>query len=466
MSTLTAARALCVVLALGAGAAQAQFPNPGDGFEWERVGDFPVNADFFGFDDDHRFYAGLSDIYRLDLSGGWPGVWIQLNDRGIGRMDGLLILSPDSLLGGREGRVYRSTDGAVTWSVVNDTGDGALLEVPSGFPHAGRLLTGSGDTSSGFTGAAYSDDRGATWTPAIVPTEGYATAFATLPPSVGAPSGRLLFAGLAASAGAYSDDGGTSWTYGARPYEGFPQAHALTTVSYPEGIDGGFGARALWLGYVSTQPHVRCWTSDDGGASWQDRGGLPQPDDGVGGSAAGVLNLGGASALAVLGRGILYRTDDGGQTWVVVGRTPDITSSVSVQTATLGPDGRLYIGLSHTGPTSAWAYRTQEVLGIPVTGEPAPPAPEGLGVTMQPNPLGTRGHVAVRLPEATDLRVVLFDLMGRQIAVLSEGRMEAGLHRVPLDVAALAPGVYVARVTTGSDTDAGRTESRRVVIAR
>ena len=58
------------------------------------------------------------------------------------------------------------------------------------------------------------------------------------------------------------------------------------------------------------------------------------------------------------------------------------------------------------------------------------------------------------------------DLVGRQVAVLSEGRMGAGLDRVPLDVAALAPGVYVARVTTALSSGAVSTASRRLVVAR
>ena len=445
-------------LALWAGAAQAQtFPAPGDGFSWQRVGDFPAEFGALAFDADHRLYAGEINLYRLDLSGGWPGAWVLLNTRGMRGFLDILVLHPDTLFTAYESPLKRSTDAGATWTTVLVEGGAGAFVVPPGYPHAGRLLVGSGPIGGGLSGVAYSDDRGDTWTLASVPIEGLALKFAALPPSPGAPAGRIVMAGVASSAVGYSDDGGTTWSYGARPYPGYPAAHELAVVDYPDGVDGGFGARAIWLGGISTQPHIRCWTSDDGGATWQDAsGGLPQPQDGVGGSAAGIVPLGGASALAVLGRGIVYRTDDGGDSWAVVGRVPDMMHSTLVSDAMLGPDGRMYVAMSHTGTMPlTWTYRTEEVVGLPVAsapGDATEPAPV-LSLSVTPNPTGGSAQVVLETASARAwVRVTVVDAAGREVAVLHEGPVGTGRRVVRLSTAGWAAGVYVVRAEgAGSD---------------
>ncbi len=84
-----------------------------------------------------------------------------------------------------------------------------------------------------------------------------------------------------------------------------------------------------------------------------------------------------------------------------------------------------------------------------------------LALYVSPNPVSTRGTVRVSLPEAGSVRVVLYDVLGRQVAVLSDGERPAGTHDVALDASRLAPGVYVVRLTTGESTVV-----RRVTVAR
>ena len=451
-----------LALALAAGTAQAQFPAPGDGFTWQRVGDFPAEVRALTFDADHRLYGGDGNLYRLDLSAGWPGVWVRLNPGIIRGFSEILVLHPDTLFTALESPLKRSTDGGATWTTALNEGGAGAFVVPPGYPHAGRLLVGSGPINGGLSGVAYSDDRGDSWTLASVPLEGLALKFAALPPSAGAPAGRIVMAGVASSAVGYSDDGGTTWTYGARPYPGYPAANELAVVDYPEGVDGGFGARAVWMGGISTQPHIRCWTSDDGGATWQDRsGGLPQPQDGVGGAAAGILPLDGSSALAVLGRGIIYRTDDGGDAWTVVGRVPDIVSNTLLLDAVLGPDGRMYVALSHTGTMPlTWTYRTEEVVGLPVGAAPAPEPASGLRLRVRPNPSSSSAEVAVSGTRGP-VWLTVVDAQGRTVAV-QEGEAAPG-ERASFRVATAgwAAGVYVVRAES-----AGAGATAQLVVVR
>ncbi len=62
-----------------------------------------------------------------------------------------------------------------------------------------------------------------------------------------------------------------------------------------------------------------------------------------------------------------------------------------------------------------------------------------------PNPTARGATVPFDLPEAAEVRVAVYDLLGREVAVLAEGLHEAGRHRARFEVPRLASGVYVIR---------------------
>jgi hypothetical protein len=69
-----------------------------------------------------------------------------------------------------------------------------------------------------------------------------------------------------------------------------------------------------------------------------------------------------------------------------------------------------------------------------------------------PNPFATTATIRYRLPEATEVRVSVHDVLGRQVATLVDGPQGAGSHEVVLSGSGLAAGVYFVRVTAGSDS--------------
>ncbi|MFN3595813.1 MAG: endonuclease/exonuclease/phosphatase family protein [Rubricoccaceae bacterium] len=100
-------------------------------------------------------------------------------------------------------------------------------------------------------------------------------------------------------------------------------------------------------------------------------------------------------------------------------------------------------------------------LGGAVSAEDAP-AGAALGLRLDgPNPFRTGTALAFSLAEAADVRLEVFDALGRRVAVVTEGARGAGTHRVHLDAAALAPGSYVARLVAG-----GQAEALRLVRVR
>ncbi|MEP0549061.1 MAG: lamin tail domain-containing protein [Rhodothermales bacterium] len=79
-----------------------------------------------------------------------------------------------------------------------------------------------------------------------------------------------------------------------------------------------------------------------------------------------------------------------------------------------------------------------------------------------PNPFSSRATLGVDVPEAASVRVVVYDVLGRSVAVLLDGAVEAGRHETVLDATALASGVYVVRMTT----DGGFVATQRLTVVR
>jgi hypothetical protein len=74
-----------------------------------------------------------------------------------------------------------------------------------------------------------------------------------------------------------------------------------------------------------------------------------------------------------------------------------------------------------------------------------------------PNPTSQGLTVAFSLPDAASARMEVLDVAGRRVASRSVGEMGAGDHVVQLAApGALAPGMYVIRLTRGADTRVAR----------
>ena len=90
----------------------------------------------------------------------------------------------------------------------------------------------------------------------------------------------------------------------------------------------------------------------------------------------------------------------------------------------------------------------------------APALAPGLDV-LRPNPFRTTATVAYTLAERGPVSLRVFDLLGRQVAVLADGVASAGRHEARFDGAGLAGGVYVVRFEAGATV-----QTRRLTLAR
>ncbi|HYE57793.1 MAG TPA: S8 family serine peptidase, partial [Rhodothermales bacterium] len=66
-----------------------------------------------------------------------------------------------------------------------------------------------------------------------------------------------------------------------------------------------------------------------------------------------------------------------------------------------------------------------------------------------PNPARTGATLRFSLPEATRVRLAVYDAMGREVARLADGEQAAGTHTFTLDASTLAAGTYVSRLEAG-----------------
>ena len=81
----------------------------------------------------------------------------------------------------------------------------------------------------------------------------------------------------------------------------------------------------------------------------------------------------------------------------------------------------------------------------------APPVPRAFALhTNTPNPFQEQTELRFDLPEATRVRVVIYDVLGREVARLVDGEMSAGYHRIVWNATHLPSGVYVCRFEAGT----------------
>ncbi|HYE94756.1 MAG TPA: T9SS type A sorting domain-containing protein, partial [Rubricoccaceae bacterium] len=122
-------------------------------------------------------------------------------------------------------------------------------------------------------------------------------------------------------------------------------------------------------------------------------------------------------------------------------------TSLSIGSKGLSYDGRVIVGsgINPEGNREAWRV---ELPPWPVATEPEPPAaPLTLAVTPNPSRGAATLTLTPRLPGA--VRVAVYDVLGREVALLHTGSLAAGSHTFSLGSAALPPGVYFVRAEAG-----------------
>lgn len=129
-------------------------------------------------------------------------------------------------------------------------------------------------------------------------------------------------------------------------------------------------------------------------------------------------------------------------------------------------DGTMIQSLG-TGPTGATVRADRDlrfalVFARPGVATEAGPAGARLSISASsPNPVRTASTISFSTEAPVDARVAVYDVLGREVAVLADGAFTSGSHSLRFDASALAPGAYVVRLTTDRAT-----VSRTVSVVR
>ncbi len=120
--------------------------------------------------------------------------------------------------------------------------------------------------------------------------------------------------------------------------------------------------------------------------------------------------------------------------------------------------GTRAVGSAYQASLQVFEAVTGAAAEVPLSFEvvPVTDAEDGAEVSTEtslavfPNPSAGQATVAVGLPARAALRVAVFDVLGRRVALLHDGPVEAGHHRFALDAAALPSGLYLVRLEAGA----------------
>jgi len=381
--------------------------------------------------------------------------WVSMNIPGPGgiAVHGLLAEGNYLFAGTAGNGALLSTDSGATWTIVNNGLTDMSIRC---FADSGGYLFAGGDGDGVFV----SQDSGVSWT--IASTNLFNTTVHALLEYNG-----VLFAGTDEGA-FYSTDNGGNWlqstsglitarvnafaisnnTNLSKIYAGtdtnglflsVDDSDAWTATSVYNGMQINCVVANLPTMYAGTTNGI--WISSDGGAHWaQSNAGLT---DSI---VYALAQYGNILVAGTRSRGI-FRSVNGGASWLAVDSGLTDTSIFSF--AVVGK--YLYAG----GNSNVWRGVFPDALnGVKEANNRYQPGDFSLDQNY-PNPFSGTTTISYFLPESELAILKVYDEIGKEIATLVDGTIQAGTHTVTLHGDNLPSGLYVFRLTAGKFSKSG-----------
>lgn len=338
---------------------------------------------------------------------------------------------------GGNAKVYKTTDGGTTWTTIQSTGGTA------GFING---IVFSTKTSPAF-GILQSDPPAGAGTNYWVPvtTNGGNNWTVTNPPGIsGAASAQNSivvmdnqFYGFGLNAGAariyFTTNGGTNWTIGTLNVTGaFVGAFAVSSD------------KQTFIASSSTSlPNIA--RSTNGGTSFSTVN--------VGGGVTGYCNM-----KWVPGTNVCYLTSNGGASGCAMKSTNGGLTWTVMSTATITQFTHMDL-VYVSGTVYAYAVATDgsvvklvdNIVGIN-NGNTNIPSDYSLEQNY-PNPFNPSTTINYSLPEASNVILKIYDVLGSEVMLVVNEHKSAGRYSAIVDGSYLASGVYFYRLEAGNYTD-------------
>jgi hypothetical protein len=93
--------------------------------------------------------------------------------------------------------------------------------------------------------------------------------------------------------------------------------------------------------------------------------------------------------------------------------------------------------------------------------EPRAPLPQNVSMTIHPNPFNSSTQIEFTLPTTQRVSLRLYDVLGREVAVMMNEIQTAGRHRLTFDASGLPSGVYLCRLEAGE-----MMQTRKIVLLK
>jgi hypothetical protein len=170
-------------------------------------------------------------------------------------------------------------------------------------------------------------------------------------------------------------------------------------------------------------------------------------------AGGGYLIAGATNSFGIGGSdGYLLRIDENGELlWdETVGSADDDT----LRSVCLTNDGGyLAVGSKgHLAYSDVYIVRYATDSTLLPSEELAVGAPNNFSLEVYPNPFNPITTLTLSLEGTQDVQIGLYDITGRYVKDIAQGRMPAGEHSIQVDAAGLPSGVYFARAEAGAQT--------------
>jgi photosystem II stability/assembly factor-like uncharacterized protein len=454
---------VCQLVDYTRSSSQVLYGTTNHGLSWTQKASIAANS--LCFSERGILYAGLG---RHLYGSNDPGYGLERSDdegrswKRIGIYDAVIsavgCLSENTILAGtRDHGLFRSTNAGVFWSEVRE----AVLtnKILSCFAFASDGASFAG-ASNGGVFCTNPTGSGVEWRETGL--EGYAVT------ALAVDKADMIYAGTWGYGVFRSTDKGRTWISIGTPDEvitdlNITPSQDLIVATEMEGIFRLDMSNSNWSRIGPPMGNLTCADYLDGVVYAGDEYGNVHHVDGEG-STNSIMNITAVpitdihcapdgAVAAVDEAGNVFLSTDEGETWsrTHIGGQLNCITSFKGDTWFLGT---LWQGLLRA--------KNQNIPGLAAGLTDGMTRPEYTRLFQNyPNPFNANTVITYQLAGAADTRMSVFDMLGREVAVLVDERKAAGVYRATFDASGLASGVYVCRLQSGAAL-----EAKKVLLMR